>query len=272
MFGKNEIVGTKYFTERAPADSLLITSVFYTIQGEGPFAGRPAVFIRLAKCNLKCSFCDTYFDQGDWWTTSGAVDLVRETHATLHPITSLPMLVVTGGEPMLQPNLIPFLEKAKHHFNAIQIESNGLILRDVPLNAHLVVSPKCAQVEGKPTHFLKPPRRVLSRANSLKFVLTADEDSPYHTVPTWAFACRDMLGTPIYVSPMAEYQRQPQVEGLLHTKEDLLARSRAERVSFWEPGLLDMDKVRRNHEYAARYCLSTGTYLTMQMQLFTNMP
>lgn len=67
MFGMNEIVGKKYFKD-APKDSLLVTSRFYTLQGEGPFRGHPAYFVRLAKCNLACSFCDTYFDSGEWQT------------------------------------------------------------------------------------------------------------------------------------------------------------------------------------------------------------
>src|ERR1700677_3883777 len=66
MFGKNEVVGKKYFSKAG--DKLYITSFFITLQGEGPYRGEPAVFVRLAKCNLACSFCDTYFDGGDWFT------------------------------------------------------------------------------------------------------------------------------------------------------------------------------------------------------------
>jgi organic radical activating enzyme len=70
MFGTNEIVGKKYFAD-APADSLFVTSMFFTLQGEGPYSGMPALFIRLAKCNLDCSFCDTFFDDGDWMFLRG---------------------------------------------------------------------------------------------------------------------------------------------------------------------------------------------------------
>jgi hypothetical protein len=67
MFGTNQIVGQKYFKD-APTNSLFVTSMFFTLQGEGPFNGMPALFIRLTKCNLACSFCDTFFDDGDWLT------------------------------------------------------------------------------------------------------------------------------------------------------------------------------------------------------------
>src|SRR6187402_812448 len=67
MFGTNKIVGQKFF-KNAPPESLFITSMFFTLQGEGPYGGLPALFIRLTKCNLACSFCDTFFDAGDWMT------------------------------------------------------------------------------------------------------------------------------------------------------------------------------------------------------------
>ena len=75
MFGKNEIVGQKYFKDAAE-DQLFVTSIFYTLQGEGPYRGEPAVFVRLAKCNLACSFCDTYFDGGDWLSFNQLTDRI----------------------------------------------------------------------------------------------------------------------------------------------------------------------------------------------------
>ena len=59
MFGLNEKVGKSYFKDAG--DKLFVTSIFYTIQGEGPMRGRPALFVRLAKCNLGCSWCDAFF-------------------------------------------------------------------------------------------------------------------------------------------------------------------------------------------------------------------
>lgn len=57
MFGRNEIVGQKHFTDLTAEDRVSITSIFGTLQGEGPYSGRRAVFVRLAKCQLACSFC-----------------------------------------------------------------------------------------------------------------------------------------------------------------------------------------------------------------------
>jgi 7-carboxy-7-deazaguanine synthase len=269
MFGQNQIVGRKFFDENAN-DRLLVTSVFHTLQGEGPFAGRPAVFVRLAHCNLACSFCDTFFDHGDWMTRGDLMDRIMQPLVAGKQDSSKTVLVITGGEPMLQKALVPFLMFANSYFDKVQIESNGLQLLEMPTSACLVVSPKCAEAQGKPTNYLQPPKRVMQRANCLKFVVTEDNDSPYNAVPPWALEWRARTDKPIYVSPMAEYKSYPLSAG--GSGGNLEERSKAERVSFWQPGLLDLDKVRANHEYAAKYALDHGLYLSLQMQLFASLP
>ena len=111
MFGKNTIVGKAWFNkagELADTPQLFVTSIFYTFQGEGPFTGQPALFIRLAKCNLACSFCDAYFDDGDWMTFAEIKAAALEAIAKTVKETDIAAfarrrvgLVVTGGEPML---------------------------------------------------------------------------------------------------------------------------------------------------------------------------
>ena len=274
MFGHNEVVGQRFFRERpeARAGKLLVTSIFHTIQGEGPHAGLPAVFVRLAKCQLQCSWCDTYFDSGDWMT----VDEI---------LCNFPagprLLVVTGGEPTLQsPNLGALLKGALRIFFLTQIESNGLLRADVPSVTTVVVSPKRPEKrDGRPPgpreEWPPLPLDSLLRADCLKFVMSGDPESPYHSVPDWAHEWRRQIGREIYVSPMAEYHRTPEQTRALYDARrapSLSQRTAAERVSFWEPGLLDMEKCRRNYEHAAGYVLRHGLRLSIQMQLFASLP
>ncbi len=263
IFGNNELVGRKFFDDNPYAEGgkLLVTSVFRTLQGEGPFAGRPAIFVRLAKCNLSCSFCDTYFDTGDWMTYSQLTERIIDAAKDMRLLDSV--LVITGGEPMLQKNLNLFLVTSSAYFDKVQIESNGLqLLNDLPRSVYLVVSPKCVG-----SGYSKPPDRVLERAGCLKFVVSADPKSPYHTVPRWAHEWKRDNGKPVYISPMNVYkEHQRTITGTM------AERNAAERVSFWEPGLLHLDRVRANHEYAAVYALEHGLYLTLQMQLFASIP
>ncbi len=104
--------------------SLWIHSIFYTIQGEGPFAGTPAVFVRLAGCNLQCPGCDTDYTSQRRLMNVG--DLMARVASELTDVkTPRTLVVITGGEPFRQ-NLIPFLQALieKHRY-FVQIETNG---------------------------------------------------------------------------------------------------------------------------------------------------
>lgn len=296
MFGQNEIVGQKYFRD-APSNSLLVTSMFFTLQGEGPYRGMPAFFIRLAKCNLACSFCDTYFDGGDWMTFDQIKAKIEAILDEYYWKMSMPrpdwttcaqgdeadgifskrrrmVLVITGGEPTLQKNLVDFIEDVEIDFNAVQIESNGIL--PLPFkNTTLVISPKCAEKNGVATKYMKPHPDNLKYARCLKFVMEAG-DGPYASIPDWAHEwAADNYGKEIFISPMNVYNRLPK-----KAKADRLSntttidqRSEIEEViSFWEPGLLNMESNQKNHEHAALYCVKHGFTFNMQLHLFASLP
>lgn len=143
MFGKNPI---RPLT-RDPKN-LAITEIFYTIQGEGPYSGMPALFIRLAGCNLACHFCDTEFELG--------VDLPEETESILRKIVTdfsleqRKFVVITGGEPLRQPlsHLLTGLYSSGTEL--VQIETAGTLWQTglVPFMERLVIvcSPKMPSV------------------------------------------------------------------------------------------------------------------------------
>ncbi len=108
-----------------------VSEIFYSIQGEGPNAGKPAVFLRLALCNLTCEWCDTKYTW-DWKNydydkevREMGVQQVQEQllkHDTKH-------LVLTGGEPMLQQKkLVPLLRGLKRNGFYIEVETNGTMI------------------------------------------------------------------------------------------------------------------------------------------------
>jgi 7-carboxy-7-deazaguanine synthase len=300
MFGTNEIVGQKYF-KTAPERSLFVTSMFFTLQGEGPYNGMPALFIRLAKCNLACSFCDTFFDDGDWMTYEQISSKAQETVMRFWTDQNLvvpdwvlkkqlselgkgiediigvnAVLVVTGGEPLLQSNLMEYLNVAKNEFSAMQIESNGTVNQDVPAHVTLVCSPKCAEKNGVATKYLSPTQLILERADCLKFVMSAEQDSPYSEVPGWAHEWKAKNPSKeIFVSPMNIYNTFPQKIKLLRAEKGQITmeeRSTVDEViSFWEPGLLDLAANQKNHEYVARYCMQHGLRLNLQMHLYASL-
>ena len=122
MFGKNPIRKI----DMAPEDGkLAVQEVFYTLQGEGPFTGHHAVFIRLAGCHLACTFCDTEFESNinNRLTAQQVVD-----HANLSlpgGLSVVPIVVITGGEPMRQ-RLGPLVNLLHAHgYKHVQIETAG---------------------------------------------------------------------------------------------------------------------------------------------------
>lgn len=244
MFGMNEIVGQKYFKD-APAETLTVTSRFYTLQGEGPYRGFPAYFVRLAKCNLACSFCDTYFDSGEVQSYDQILADADRVIAEFYAKRDMPVptwaqgrgrkvvLVITGGEPTLQRNLTAFLERASEVFYHTQIESNGTCPLPLPDSTTFVVSPKCLEKKRKvikwigswadgndpreaeedyAVRYLEPKPEMLARADCLKFVMCApeqDQFTPYSSVPDWAHEWAVQTGKQVFVSPMNIYRGEP---------------------------------------------------------------
>lgn len=157
MFGKNPIRSAESDPLR-----LAITSIFYTLQGEGPFSGEPALFIRLAGCNLACHFCDTAFDlQEDGGPEITALPLTR-TAEIMERIErdfspqQRHLVVLTGGEPMRQNfmGLLGLLFASGTH--TVQIETAGTLWVDglekyIEVGEHdpgvdIVCSPKTPRV------------------------------------------------------------------------------------------------------------------------------
>jgi len=116
---------------------LKIAELFYSIQGEGSLVGVPSVFIRTSGCNLRCGWCDTPYTS---WTPEGT-DLTLDQildEVKAHPARHV---VVTGGEPMIAPEIIPLTERLHRLGLHITIETAGTVFQ--PVACHLMsISPK----------------------------------------------------------------------------------------------------------------------------------
>lgn len=137
--------------DRTNGTSILLHSIFNTIQGEGPHVGRPACFIRLAGCNLQCPACDTEYTEGA--KRVPVEDLARRVREQFpHDL-----VVITGGEPFRQ-NILPLVEILVGIGFSIQIETNGtlapqgdlerwidLVCKDHAVD--LICSPKAGRVK-----------------------------------------------------------------------------------------------------------------------------
>jgi len=115
---------------------LALAEIFYSIQGEGAWTGTPAIFVRLAGCNLNCRFCDTDYSVKFFATVPELIARVRAAGG------ECPMVVVTGGEPFAQRECSDLIEALRADGRRVHVESNGTIAVDLPNGVWLTVSPK----------------------------------------------------------------------------------------------------------------------------------
>jgi organic radical activating enzyme len=133
---------------------LALAEIFYSVQGEGTYVGTPAVFVRLAGCNLNCRFCDTDYSVREFVSIPEIVARVRELGG------GCPMIVLTGGEPFAQAETPALIAALIADGRRVHIESNGTIATDLPESVWLTVSPK---------ERLHPA--MAARANEIKLIV-----------------------------------------------------------------------------------------------------
>mgnify|MGYP006276439725 CR=1 FL=1 len=115
-------------------DTLPIIEIFHSIQGEGTRVGEPATFIRLAGCNLRCTWCDTPYS----WSAEGVAAAAKRSISDIVAEVRESSVVITGGEPMLHARrLVPFIEALRTHgVQHVTIETNATIF-DPSLAPHV---------------------------------------------------------------------------------------------------------------------------------------
>lgn len=152
------------------AQTLRITEIFYSIQGESRSMGLPTVFIRLTGCPLRCQYCDTTyaFNGGDLMSLADILDRVAHY--------SPRYVCVTGGEPLAQPNCQPLLAALCDAGYAVSLETSGALdVANVDPRVSRVVdlkTPGSAEV-GRNRYENMP---LLSAADQVKFVICSRED------------------------------------------------------------------------------------------------
>jgi 7-carboxy-7-deazaguanine synthase len=170
---------------RAGAGALLVSEVFGpTLQGEGPSAGRTAVFVRLGMCNLACAWCDTAYT----WD-AGRFDLSVELRPMpAEEVTAdvlgrpAPLVVVTGGEPLLQAEaLVPVVAALRQAGRRVEFETAGTVLPGhlAGLADRFVVSPKLSNSglpEGRRLRWPVLEEFAAIGPTAFKFVVSSPED------------------------------------------------------------------------------------------------
>ena len=152
---------------------LTVNEIFHSIQGESTHAGRPCVFVRLTACDLRCSWCDTpyAFHEG---SKVDVDDVVRRVKAY-----GCPVVEITGGEPLLQKDVYPLMQRLLDEGLKVLIETGGHIsIADVPDGVVRIIDVKCPgsgeahRVDWSNLDRLRP-------SDEVKFVLRDRADYEY---------------------------------------------------------------------------------------------
>lgn len=190
-------------------DTILVHHVWATMQGEGPHAGRPAVFVRLTGCNIRCPACDTdYTSQRNSLSPVEVVEVVRA-------IRQSGLVVLTGGEPLRQ-DITKLVRVLLDEGYEVQIETNGTVYRDLPFdnkNFMIVCSPKTTHIDAQ----------LAQKVSAWKYVMDADHVDVIDGLPTSVLLGKGYVARPPEGNEAPVYLQPLDVEDELENSRNLKA-------------------------------------------------
>ncbi|MEO6035694.1 MAG: radical SAM protein [Verrucomicrobiota bacterium] len=166
------------------SETLTINEIYLSLQGESTFTGLPCIFVRLTACNLRCSYCDTAYA----FTEGGKKSLteIRERIVELaKPFaqsilgsqkTRLPLVELTGGEPLLQKNALPLMTSLCDDGFTVLIETSGALdISEVDPRVHRIMDLKCPS-SGESSRNRLENLAHLKMTDEIKFVIGTEQD------------------------------------------------------------------------------------------------
>jgi 7-carboxy-7-deazaguanine synthase len=163
------------------SESLIINEIFLSVQGESTWAGLPCVFVRLSRCNLRCSWCDTAyaFNEGKdmpLTTILQEVGRLAKPFAARAASVRLPLVELTGGEPLFQPNSLPLLRLLCDAGYCVLLETSGALdIAPVDSRVKRIMDLKCP-ASGESARNRWENLRHLKPDDEVKFVIATRED------------------------------------------------------------------------------------------------
>jgi 7-carboxy-7-deazaguanine synthase len=195
---------------------MYITEIFKSIQGEGTRAGLPCIFVRLTGCNLRCTWCDTAyaFHGGKKMSVEevlGRVDELAGRSEKFHGSESaVPLVELTGGEPLLQEEVYPLAEKLLAKGYTVMVETSGeRYIGELPREVIKIVDVKCPD-SGEADTFEMRNLEALGEKDEVKFVLSTRRDyefaREFTTQHELARRVKQVLFSPVFEDPAGKWQ------------------------------------------------------------------
>jgi len=180
----------------AAANTLTINEIYHSIQGESSWAGLPCVFVRLTFCDLRCNYCDTEyaFYEGQKKTLDKIFSIVSEFKC--------PLVEITGGEPLLQKNVLPLMSMLCDAGHTVLLETSGAHdIAGVDARVHRIMDLKTPG-SGEVDKNLWSNIDQLSKRDEVKLVIGSREDYEWSREQVERFQlasrCHAVLFSPIF--------------------------------------------------------------------------
>jgi 7-carboxy-7-deazaguanine synthase len=195
---------------------MYITEIFKSIQGEGTRAGLPCIFVRLTGCNLRCTWCDTAyaFHGGKKMSVEEVLGRVDELAGRSEKLrgseSAVPLVELTGGEPLLQEEVYPLAEKLLATGYTVMVETSGeRYIGELPREVIKIVDVKCPD-SGEADTFEMRNLEALGERDEVKFVLSTRRDYEFAREFTvqhgLARRVKQVLFSPVFEDPAGKWQ------------------------------------------------------------------
>ena len=221
------------------SESLVINEIYLSLQGESTFAGLPCIFVRLTACNLRCSYCDTAYA----FAAGKRTDLedIRERISSLaRPFSTtqrsplggrLPLIELTGGEPLLQKNSLPLMKQLCDDGFTVLLETSGAHdIGPVDPRVRRIMDLKCPS-SGEVEQNLMQNIQHLKPTDEIKFVIGTHED--YQWAKEQIKAHRLDSACPLLVSwvhPLQPAQQDPSLKKVPQGLHPISRQDLAEKI------------------------------------------
>ena len=235
------------------SDTLVTNEVYLSLQGESTFAGLPCIFVRLTACNLRCSYCDTAyaFTEGKKHTLEDVRTEVRRLSkpfsrrgsksrigqptgksAAMHRAAlQLPLVELTGGEPLLQSNSLPLMKQLCDDGFTVLLETSGALdISAVDPRVHRIMDLKCPS-SGEVERNRWENLRHLKCTDEIKFVIGTREDYEWAKEQIARHRLADIC--PIlfsWVTPLVPHQQDRSLKQVPATQTPITRQQLAELI------------------------------------------
>jgi 7-carboxy-7-deazaguanine synthase len=194
---------------------MFITEIFKSIQGEGTRAGLPCIFVRLTGCNLRCTWCDTAYafhggtKMGVEEVLARVDELAGRRSGEPGSEAMVPLVELTGGEPLLHEEIYPLSEKLLGAGYTVMMETSGeRFIGGLPREVIKIVDVKCPD-SGEADTFEMRNLEELSEKDEVKFVLSTRRDYEFAREFTrehgLAKRVKQVLFSPVFEDPVGKW-------------------------------------------------------------------